>query len=177
MRAISVAACCLTALSALVAAHAADTPNMYFSGQLVAEPCMLAPQDGLRELDFNAVVDKDLYLHGRSSGRPITLRLLNCDITEGRTQISVTFGGSPSAALPGLVQLDGGGASGLAIGLETLQGGALPLDTKNPLGVITTGTNDIAFMAYLQAEPDAQADRTIGLGPIKASVTFTLNYD
>ncbi|MBB1595787.1 hypothetical protein A9973_17080 [Achromobacter sp. UMC46] len=151
--------------------------NMSFSGRLVAEPCMLDPADRTRELDFRGVATSQIYASGRSASRPITLHLQNCDITEGRTRIKVTLIGNPSPLLPGHLNLNAGGATGVAIGLETKGGIALPLNQATAVGTLSSGANDIVINAFLRGEPDALSHRTINQGDINATVTFAFSYD
>lgn len=155
----------------------AQEDNVYFAGTLVNEPCTLAPADEKIDLNFQRVIDKELYLNGRTRGLPIVLHLQNCDTETGFTGINLTFSGEQSELLPGLLALPTGGAQGVAIGLETQTGKALPLNQTHDMGTFGSGNNLVSFMAYLQGEPDALANRTVGLGSIEASVTFALSYD
>ncbi|WP_315139363.1 fimbrial protein [Achromobacter marplatensis] len=152
--------------------------NMAFSGRLVAEACTLSPESEKVQLNFFAVPDKNLYRDGRTPGRPITLRLVDCDISQGNNSLTIYFDGPESSKLPGLLALDSDGIAGVAIGLETPEGNPLPLKAKNAIGRVTAGANDIQFMAYLQGEQEALENHKIGRGEIKhATLTFTLSYD
>ncbi|KAG0925722.1 hypothetical protein G6F31_018638 [Rhizopus arrhizus] len=152
--------------------------NMTFSGRLVAEACTLSPESEKVRLNFLSVPDSALYLNGRTPGQPITLHLLNCDISQGNNSLSIHFEGPESSKQPGFLALDSDGIAGVAIGLETPQGHRLPLKTKNAIGQVTAGTNNIEFMAYLQGEKEALESHQIGRGEIKhATLTFTLTYD
>ncbi|HEY9320609.1 type 1 fimbria pilin [Achromobacter deleyi] len=178
MRILTIAAAFLAAMAAGTAsAQSAGSNNMSFSGRLVAEPCTLDPADAMRELNFRGVTTSEIYAKGRSAGRPITLHLQNCDIGEGRTRVNVTLTGHPSSLLPGHLNLNAGGAVGVAIGLETSHGIALPLNQANPIGTLTAGGNDIVINAFLRGEPAALANRTIHQGAINATVTFAFSYD
>ncbi|MFY0479240.1 fimbrial protein [Achromobacter marplatensis] len=180
MRTITITAALLAAMAASSAsaqAPAAGQSNMSFSGRLVAEPCTLAPADSASELNFRGVATSAIYSKGRSAGRPITLHLQNCDITEGRTRIKVTLSGTPNAVLPGHLNLNAGGATGVAIGLETKRGVAVPLDQPTAIDTLSSGANDIVINAFLRGEPDALSNRTINQGDINATVTFSFSYD
>ncbi|MGH8463745.1 fimbrial protein [Achromobacter pestifer] len=151
--------------------------NLTFSGRLAAEACTLSPESEQVQLNLFSVPDRTLYLDGRTPGRPITLHLLDCDISEGNS-LSIYFDGPESDKLPGLLALDSDGISGVAIGLETHQGVPLPLKKQNAISQLVDGANDIQFMAYLQAEKEAIENHKIGRGEIKnATLTFTLSYD
>ncbi|WP_095169702.1 fimbrial protein [Pseudomonas sp. Irchel 3H3] len=151
--------------------------NLYFSGTLVNEPCVLAEEDELIKLDFKSVIDKDLYLNGRTKGRPIKLRLKNCNLDVGKRMVSITFSGNESSEAPGLLVLQSTTVQGLMVGLETTGGAALPLNKTHRMGELSSGNNLLSFNAYLQAEPRTLADRTLGLGNFEASLTFGLSYE
>jgi type 1 fimbria pilin len=152
--------------------------NLTFSGRLVAEACTLSPDSANVELNLFSISDKQLYRDGRTPGRSITLHLLNCDASHGYNSLSIYFDGPESDKQPGLLSLDSDGIAGVAIGLETTQGSPLPLKTRNAIGRVVEGANDIQFMAYLQADTEAIENHTIGRGEIKqATLTFTLSYD
>ena len=151
--------------------------NLYFSGTLVNEPCVLAEEDELIKLDFKSVIDKDLYLNGRTKGRPIELRLKNCDLDVGKRMVSITFSGNESSDPPGRLVLQSTTVQGLLVGLETTGGTALPLHKSHRMGELASGDNLISFNAYLQGEPETIANRSLGLGDFEASMTFALSYE
>lgn len=151
--------------------------NLYFSGTLVNEPCMLAESDKLIEIDFKSVVDKDLYLNGRTKGHPIELHLQNCDSDLGKRMVSITFSGNESREPPGFLVMRSTTVQGLLVGLETMNGVPLPLNKTHPMGELTRGENLISFNTYLQGEPKALANRTLGQGDFGASLTFALSYE
>ena len=158
-----------------VPAVAAD--NMKLHGALVKEPCTLQPGDESVELDFGTVVDKYLYQHQRTLSKPFQLRLTDCDTSLGKA-LQISFSGTESIALPGLLALDGGSeASGIAIGLETQDGQALSLNQQSRGQAITDGNNIITLLAYVKGEPNAITNRTIGRGMFTAVVTFNLEYE
>ncbi|MNH11091.1 Fimbrial adapter PapK precursor [compost metagenome] len=167
----------VTASLWLPAVQAED--NLYFSGTLVNEPCVLAEEDELIKLDFKSVIDKDLYLNGRTKGRPIELRLKNCDLDVGKRMVSITFSGNESSEPPGLLVLQSTTVQvqGLMVGLETTAGTAMPLNKTHRMGELSSGDNVVSFKAYLQGEPEVLANRTLGLGDFKGSLTFALSYE
>lgn len=151
--------------------------NLYFSGTLVNEPCVLAVEDELITLDFKSVIDKELYLNGRTRGHPIELHLKNCDQDVGKRMVSITFNGNESSEPPGLLVLRSASVQGLLVGLETPGGMALPLNKTHRMRELVSGDNLINFNAYLQGEPEALAKRSLGLGDFEASLTFALSYE
>lgn len=167
----------LVAASLWLPAIQAAEDNLYFSGTLVNEPCVLAEGDKLIEMDFKSVIDKDLYLNGRTKGHPIELHLQNCDLDIGKRMVSITFSGNESSEPPGLLMLRSTTVQGLLVGLETLNGVPLPLNKTLRMGELTRGENLLSFNAYLQGEPKVLANRTLGQGDFEASLTFALSYE
>jgi len=109
-------------------------------------------------------------------GKGFRLHLDDCDTTIGNT-VTVMFGGVENRALPGLFALDSGsGASGIGLGIETLSNKLLPVNRVSDEQVLTNGNNVIELKAYVQGEPNAIRDQTIGHGAYRVSSTFTLDY-
>lgn len=151
--------------------------NMHFSGALVAEPCTLRPGDEDIRLEFGTVIDKYLYTYGRTAGKAFSLVLQDCDISLGNS-VKVTFSGAESAALPGLLKPDGGSlAKGIALGLETAAGAPLALNKPSKGYVIGKGSNSLQLQVYVRGEPEAIAQKKIGLGAFSAVATFGLEYE
>ncbi|CNL19707.1 fimbrial protein [Yersinia kristensenii] len=155
-----------------IPASAAD--NMRFHGALVAEPCTIRPGDEAISLNFGTVVDKYLYSNQRTLGKQFQIHLVDCDISLGTTA-NIKFTGNDNLKLPGLLAVDGNDV-GIGIGLETLAGKALPLNTSSDDIALDTGNNIITLKAYVQGEPDAIAQRTIKRGEFSAVATFNLQY-
>lgn len=154
--------------------HAAD--NLRFKGNLVEEACTIRPGDEAITLELWDLTSKYLYLNTRSVGKRFQLHLEACDTTIGDT-VTITFGGVENAELPGLLALDGGsGASGIGVGIETLSDKPLPLNAVSDKQVLSDGNNVIELKAYVQGEPKAIRDQTIGHGAYTVTSTFTLDY-
>lgn len=163
--------------AASVSPVAAASNNLKLHGALVAEPCTLLPGDESVQLDFGTVIDKYLYLNGRTHGKAFQLHLIDCDTNLGKT-LKMTFSGTESIQLPGLLALDGGSqASGVAIGMETPQGQPLPLNQQSGGYTLTDGSNVINLQAYVRGEPEAITHKTIGRGVFTTIATFTLGYE
>lgn len=154
-----------------------NTDNLRFSGQLVAQPCIIAPGNESVGIDLNSFIGKSFYLQARSGSQSFSVILSECDLSVGKT-VRVSFKGNESLALPGLLALDAGSkASGIAIGLETANGTPLPLGKETAEYPLKQGENRIDFKAYVQGEPDAITNKSITPGPFTATVTFYLNYE
>ena len=164
----------LLALGLIPVGHAAD--NLSFKGNLVEEACTIRPGDEAITLELWDVTSKHLYINTRTVGKRFQLHLEECDTTIGNT-VTITFGGAENGELPGLLALDGGsGASGIGVGIETLSDKPLPLNTVSDEQVLSDGSNVIELKAYVQGEPTAIRDQTIGHGAYTVTSTFTLDY-
>ncbi|NCE90693.1 fimbrial protein [Pseudomonas sp. L13] len=164
----------ILALGSITEGKAAD--NLSFKGNLVEQACTLRPGDEAVTLELWDVTSKHLYINTRSQGKDFRLHLENCDTTIGDT-VSITFGGRENTALPGMLALDGGsGASGIGVGIETPSNKPLPLNAPSDAQVLIDGSNVIALKAFVQGEPQAISDQTIGRGAYRVTSTFTLDY-
>ncbi len=165
----------LLALCCAPSAFAAD--NLKFKGVLVEGACIIRPGDEEISLEFRRVTNKYLYLNTRTLGERFELKLEECD-TAIADSVTITFSGTPNAQLPGLLALSGSStASGVGIGIETLQGKPLPLGSASDKHFISNGSHVIALAAYVKGEPQAIANKTIGMGELSAVSTFVLNYN
>ncbi len=101
----------------------------------------------------------------------------DCDLSLGKT-VKVTFNGNKSLELPDLLALDGGSqASGIALGLETAAGQPVVLNKPSQGMTLASGGNSLALQVYVQGEPTAIAQKSIGLGAFSAVATFGLEYE
>ncbi|MDY7535216.1 type 1 fimbrial protein [Pseudomonas sp. Bout1] len=154
--------------------QAAD--NLRFKGNLVEQACTIRPGDEAITLELWDTTSKHLYINTRTVGMGFKLHLEDCDTTIGET-VTILFGGAQNPQLPGLFALDSGsGASGIGLGLETLSNKPLPVNKVSDEQVLTTGSNVIELKAYVQGEPNAIRDQTIGHGAYRVSSIFTLDY-
>lgn len=164
----------LLGLGLIPKVQAAD--NLEFKGNLVEEACTIRPGDEAITLELWDTTSKHLYINTRTPGKGFKLHLEDCDTSIGNT-VTISLGGRENTALPGLFALDGGsGATGIGIGVETLSNKPLPVNTVSDEQVLSNGSNVIELKAYVQGEPKAISDQTIGHGPYTVTSTFTLDY-
>ncbi|MCF5228505.1 MULTISPECIES: fimbrial protein [unclassified Pseudomonas] len=162
---------------ALMLSQTAQAENVRLHGALVAEPCVIAPGGESVTLDFGSLIDKDLYTNQRTRSKPFDIRLMECDVSLGKT-VKVTFSGIENPHLAGLLAIDGGGqAKGIAIGMETQGGQKLPLNKPGEGVRLVNGSNTLTMLAFVQGEPAAIANKTIERGPFSAIATFSLEYE
>lgn len=151
--------------------------NLRFRGALVAEPCTLRAADENITVDFGSIVDKYLYINGRTLGEPLILHLDDCDISLGN-MVKLTFSGIESTRLNGLLAISGSSQTrGIAIGIETQQGNLVALNTGRYNQGLIAGNNTLNLRAYVQGEPEAITQKSIIPGGFTASATFLLEYE
>ncbi|WP_449556050.1 fimbrial protein [Huaxiibacter chinensis] len=151
--------------------------NVRISGALVSQPCTLSQESEDIHLNFGNLISTFFYHTERTAGENFTITLANCDITIG-SSATVTFKGTESQALPGLLSPDDGDTHGIAFGIETNEGAPrpVPLNKASPVFTLSKGTNDLALRGYVQAEPAAIAARSITAGSFTATATFEIEY-
>lgn len=164
----------LLAFGVVPGGQAAD--NLRFKGNLVSQACTIRPGDEAITLELWDVAAKHLYINTRTVGKAFRLHLDDCDTTISNG-VTIMFGGTENRALPGLFAMDGGsGASGIGLGIETPSSKLLPVNTVSDEQVLTNGNNVIDLKAYVQGEPNAIRDQTIGPGAYTVTSIFTLDY-
>lgn len=148
--------------------------NLSFSGTLVSEPCDIDDNTSDINVDFGTVVKKYLYLNTRTESQPFIINLINCD-TSLSNQATITFKGTESTELPGLMTVTG--ATGIAIGLEQQDGSPLKFNMPSSAITLADGTNTFTFKGYVEGEPDAIKNETITTGAFTATATFEIAYE
>jgi len=148
--------------------------NVHLSGTLVAEPCALRPGDENIRVDFGGIVDKYLYINGRSPSQAFQLHLQGCDLSIGK-QLNVSFSGNESSVLPGLLAVQQTN-SGIAVGIEDAAGKAIALNSGSKEITLEKGDMTLKFAAWIQGEPQAIKEHTIARGEFSAVATFRLDY-
>lgn len=168
--------CCCSALM-LLSFTTQGTENVRLHGALVSEPCSIVAGEENMKLDFGTVIDKYLYLNQRTHGQRLELHLENCDLSLGNT-VRMRFSGTENTHLPGFLAVDASSqASGIAIGLENLEGKALPVNLIGQKYPLVAGSSVIAVKAYIQGEPEALNNSALKLGTFNATAIFNLEYE
>lgn len=152
--------------------------GLEFSGNLIATPvCSVVPESELVEVDFKSVINQEIYANGRTRGRPIDLRVKNCELESANRSLKILFIGNESPNQSGLLVVESANNIGLVIGIESKDGTALPLNQAHDIETLISGSNMISFNSFLQADSETLAHRTLGLGVFHAAITFKLIYE
>ncbi|MHA7847998.1 fimbrial protein [Serratia sp. D1N4] len=156
----------------LICNHSVIAADMTFMGELIEPACTLENDKIL--VDMGTVFEQYIYANQRTPGTLFELRLKNCDLTH-TNRVKVTFEGLHNTALPTLLAVNGGANRGIAIGLETPSGQAVPLGNTEDYPLLA-GDNTLKLKAYIQGEPNALINKTIVRSAFSAIATFTLEY-
>ncbi|MDK7100079.1 fimbrial protein [Klebsiella aerogenes] len=151
--------------------------NIHLFGTLVAEPCIIPPGEEEVELDFGNIIDKYLYTNTRTPGYDFSIHLTECDLSVSNA-VSISFEGVESLSLPGLLSIDSGSsASGIAIGIETMEGKQVLINHDKTSFALQEGESNIDLKAYIQGEPDALINMNVAPGFFYATAIFKLVYE
>jgi type 1 fimbria pilin len=154
----------------------AGTSEMVFNGDLVAEPCSLDPNDAAIAVDFDTIINKDIYRNTRTAGKVFQIHLINCDTSLAKS-VALNFSGAESVKVPGMLAVDASSqSSGIVVGFETTQGTPLPLNKNTAEYMLADGMNVLTFNAFVQGEPDAIAGKNIVPGGFSATAEFVMDY-
>ncbi|WP_336769298.1 fimbrial protein [Pantoea endophytica] len=139
-------------------------------GSIIDAPCSINPGSQDQTIDLGQVSKKQLAAGDKSTPVPFNIKLENCDFTAGK-DVSVTFTGQASAAVPTLIGMTGT-ASGASIGLTDGSGQLIKLGQPSTM-TLQNGSNTLSFSAYLQGDG---ASATITPGVFQSTVDFSLDY-
>ncbi|WP_368533271.1 fimbrial protein [Enterobacter hormaechei] len=158
----------------------AGESSIGFRGTLVEDPCTVAagPDGESVEVNFGNVPDKNLYrmAEGRSWKEKFHILLQDCDLSLG-TKVKITFVGPEDPEQPGLLALsNNSGATHVAVAITKVDGTPIPLNKQTDGYVLSKGTTELDFAAYLSSPQSAVRNHTIGLGTIDATATYILEY-
>lgn len=152
--------------------------EMKFHGTVIALPCEIVSGDDVINIDFGKVNVKEIYLNKKVAVKPLNIHLEHCR-SDVFNSVSVTFNGTEDGALADHIAItpDGqDGASGVAIGLQELNGTPIKLGEATAAHTITENSMVLSWQVYLEGAPEAIEHRTINYGPFSATATWTLNY-
>lgn len=148
----------------------ADT-DVYFSGNLVADPCELHVDSEDQIVDFRNVPSKTFIKYHRSERERFSIWLTECDLSFGST-VTVTFMGSEDIDQPGLFAVTGT-AAGIAIAVEDDSGIPVKPNVAMRPSALTAGDTFLNFQAFVSAPVHSRVRE----GDFECVTTFLLEYD
>ena len=152
--------------------------DLSFTGVVMAYPCSIAPESERVPVDFGEVSTKSLYINGKTTPIPFTIKLQDCTPNVFNT-VTVTFSGDPNGNLADRLAISAtspGNAGGVGIGLLEEDDTPVRLNVATRPAAIADTILRLNFQAFVEAEPDALANGTLSTGPFTATANYTLNY-
>ena len=155
--------------------------DMAFTGNLLDRPCQLDPTSATQDVVFlQSALPQFHNAPGRGPAKRFPITLLNCRTESIGKIVKVVFSGEAEQGLPGALKVAGVNTGKLAIQL-------IDADGQTPLApgdahragkgdVINAESVTLNFSAYVQATPDALADKSVTAGDYSAIATFEINY-
>lgn len=164
-----------------VAERDASPVDAVFHGELVEDPCIISPDSETQEVYLQRRENTFFYNHANNpvtTPVPFTLKLKECDVSLGKS-LKISLLGDEDTDMPGLLKISGS-ATGIAIGLDSTQGGvitAMPVNQQAKTYTLLPGENTLTFQAWVTGRKNDIANKTIGEGDYTAMVQFGLEYE
>lgn len=158
-------------------ADGVDQTRVHIFGEIREPTCNIVNSD--IDVDFGTIINKELYLRKKTRSIPFSIDLDKCDIKLNRDAV-VKFVGNESTApdLQGFLDIDSSStASGIAVGIENVNGKFIPLREDSTKWPINAEFVSLKFKAFVEASNQAIQNGTIGLGPFRATATFYIAYE
>lgn len=156
-------------------AHAADQGHgkVTFSGSIIDAPCSIAPEALDQTVELGAISNVALKNGGKSTPRNFQIKLENCELSEGKQNVALTFSGATSEANANLLGITGS-AKGAGIAITDGAGTNIELGTASKPQKLQNGSNTLSFSAYLQGATSSTA--VITPGEFQSVADFMLAY-
>ncbi len=160
-------------LSTLSMAHAANqgAGTVTFNGSVIDAPCSIDPGSKDQTVELGDIATVQLKKGGKSTPQDFIIKLVGCEI-ETAQDVTTTFKGAESEALPGLLAMKGS-ARGASIAINDTDGKLLPLTTASKKQKVEDGLVTLRFSAHLQGDG---ASAAITPGEFNTTADFTLAY-
>ncbi|HBC5825889.1 TPA: type 1 fimbrial protein [Escherichia coli] len=164
----------------------ADAVNVTFDGELLDRPCQIDSGSLNQTVQFLERPVKDFqYAPGRGPTESFSIRLVQCNTSTIWKTVKLKFSGDKESAMKEqseyFLKVTGGNAGKLAIGILDTDGTTLmKLGEAHNHGQgtpIDRDTLQFNFKAYVQATPDALAQKSVQPGEYKSVANFELFYE
>lgn len=146
-----------------------------FRGSIIDAPCSISPDSIDQTVDLGQISNVALVSGGKSTPRTFDIVLQNCDITNVKSGVKLTFSGAAASfdsnkKTLGIV----GTGAGAGVQITNGSGNVLTLGTATPFQQIQNGNNTLRFSAYLVGNGGDL--KTITVGEFSSVADFTLSY-
>lgn len=164
----------------------ASAITVNFDGELLDRPCQIDPGSLGQTVVFMERPVKDFqYSPGRSPTETFKIRLIDCDMTSIWKTVKLKFSGDRESNMTGqadyFLKVGGVNQGKLAVGLLDTDG-VTPLKLgavhNNSQGTPISGNAlDLNFKAFVQATPEAIANKSVRPGEYTSIANFELFYE
>lgn len=167
-------------------ALSASAITVNFDGELLDRPCQIAQGSLGQTVEFKARPVKDFqFIPGRSPAQTFKIRLIDCDMTSIWKTVKLKFSGDRESNMAGqadyFLSVGGVNRGKLAVGLLDTDGATLlklGAEHNNSQGTPISGNAlDLNFKAFVQATPEAIADKSVQPGEYMSIANFELLYE
>lgn len=174
---ISVCLTLLFCLWSVIPNNSYANGKIKITGRYISSACTLMPESENIDVEFGAIIDKYLYRNVKSPFESFVIKLTDCK-PEVADSVKIQFNGPENTVLPGYLAINGtGGASGIGVGILDSEKQLLPVNTAIAEHKIENTDLEIRFYTFIEVEPDAIKNNSIGRGEFTAVATFMLSYD
>jgi type 1 fimbria pilin len=153
-------------------AHAANQGQgaVNFAGSIIDAPCSINPESVDQTVNLGQVSKVALKDGGQSTPKEFQILLENCEIEEGKSNVSLTFTGVETES--GRLAISGA-AKGASIALTDTTGKLIKLGEATETHKVAEGSNILRFGAYLQGDGASSA---VVPGDFTSIADFTMAY-
>ncbi|HBA3590908.1 TPA: type 1 fimbrial protein [Escherichia coli] len=164
----------------------AGAVNVTFNGELLDRPCQVDPASDGQTVQFLERPVKDFqHAPGRGATEDFSIRLIQCNTSTIWKTVKLKFSGDRESAMKEqadyFLKVTGVNTGKLAIGLLDTDGTTLmKLGEAHNRGQgtpINSNTLLFNFKAYVQATPDALAQKSVTPGTYNSTANFELFYE
>lgn len=177
----------LTGCLPLLLTLSAGAVNVTFDGELLDRPCQVDPasSNGLTVQFLERPARDFQYAPGRGPAEDFSIRLIQCNTGTIWKTVKLRFSGDKESAMKGqsayFLKVTGVNAGKLAIGILDTDGTTLmKLGEAHNHGQGTPVDRDTLqfnFKAFVQASPDALAQKSVKPGTYASTANFELLYE
>lgn len=162
----------LTFVIASFGANAADQGQgvVKFTGSVIDAPCGIASDSADQTIKFDQISKSHLAAGGVSVEKTLDIKLVNCDVSNIKKGVQVTFSGNTVSGAPS--ELVTAGPSNTAVVINGY-GGDINFATATDTIQLKNGDNTLRFLTWVkQATGKAVAE-----GAFDAVANFKLSYE